>query len=410
MMEYRVSVQMEGADVFAGTLYVNARRGVQSASFRYDPAYLADDRAFPLSPDMPLAEGTLHTQGESLFRAFEDCMPDRWGRNLMLRGERMLALRENRAMRTLLEADYLAGVSDASRQGALRIWSDGAPVACAGEGVPREVSVPGLLAAADAAADDLDADVGDLIAAGSSLGGARPKASVVDEHGFLCIAKFPKADEGSIEDVCAWEKTVLDIAKDVDIRVPETRLLRVSGRSVLLLRRFDRDGEVRIPYISGLTAIQGNDGGRYSYLDLVSFLEEEGSSPQDDIPELWRRILFGCAVGNTDDHMRNHGFLRERNGWRLSPAFDVNPTPGNNSKHLRSFIDFDNDEAQPAAALAACEWYRVAEAEARAFARTLASSLSRWQKVAASNGVSKQSQQYMASCFDSAVEKLEDLG
>lgn len=409
-MEYRVSVQIEGSDVFAGTLYANARRGVQSASFRYDSAYLADDRAFPLSPDMPLVEGALHTQGDSLFCAFEDCMPDRWGRNLMLRSERRAASCENRAARALLEADYLAGVSDESRQGALRIWLDGAPVARAGEGVPREVSIPDLLAAADLAANDLDADLGDLMAAGSSLGGARPKASVMDERSCLCIAKFPKTDEGSVEDVCAWEKTALDIAENAGIRVPETRLLRVSGRSVLLLRRFDRRGEVRIPYISGLTAIQGSDGERYSYLDLVSFLEEEGSNPREDIPELWKRVLFSCAIGNTDDHMRNHGFLRERGGWRLSPAFDVNPTPGDNLKHLRSFIDFDCDDADPAAALAVCEWYRVTEAEARAFARALASSLRHWRKVAASNGVSKQSQQYMASCFEGAVEKLEDLG
>lgn len=142
----------------------------------------------------------------------------------------------------------------------------------------------------------------------------------------------------------------------------------------------------------------------------MSFLEEEGSNPREDIPELWKRILFSCATGNTDDHMRNHGFLRERSGWRLSPVFDVNPTPGDNPKHLGSFIDFDCDDADPEVALAACEWYRVAEAEARAFVRALTSSLRHWRKVAASNGISKQSQQYMASCFEGAVEKLGGMG
>lgn len=352
-MEYRVTIQLAGEDVPAGTLYTHVRHGVESASFRYDDAYLADRHAFPIAPDMPLSAAPLHTQGEPLFRVFGDCMPDRWGRNLMLRAERRAAREEGRTARTLLEHDMLASVDDRARQGALRLWVSGDPVAQEGDGVPREVRIPALLAAADRAAHDLDADIADLVAAGSSLGGARPKASVVDEHGVLNIAKFPKADELAIEDVCAWEKTALDLAAQIGIRVPQTRLLRVGGRSVLLLERFDRRRGQRVPYISGLTAVQGHDGGRYSYLDLVSFLEEEGGAPEADIRELWLRIVFSCAIGNTDDHMRNHGFLREGAGWRLSPAFDVNPTAGDNPKYLRSAIDFDNDEASVEAALAA---------------------------------------------------------
>ena len=405
-MELEVTLQIDGLDVRAGTLYAHARRGVESASFRYDVEYLANPRAFPFAPDMPLIDGSLHTQGEAMFRVFEDCMPDRWGRNLMLRAERRAARDEGRAARTLLEVDYLAGVSDEARQGALRLWLDGAPVADT-DGVPREVRIPDLLAAADRAAEDLDADVGDLIAAGSSLGGARPKASVVDERGALCIAKFPKADELPAEDTCAWEKTVLDLAGKCGIRVPDSRLLRVGGRSVLLLERFDRDGSLRIPYLSGLTAVQGNDGGRYSYLDLVSFLESEGSSPDADIAELWRRILFSCAIGNTDDHMRNHGFLHEARGWRLSPAFDVNPTPGDNPKYLRSAIDFENDEALPEAALSACEWYRLDRGQAVAEARKMAHVLKGWRKAASANGISKASIDYMVSCFNAAVNRLD---
>ncbi|MBQ9043079.1 MAG: type II toxin-antitoxin system HipA family toxin [Eggerthellaceae bacterium] len=404
-MELEVTVQIDGSDVRAGILYAHARRGVESASFRYDGEYLSHLKSFPLAPDMPLTDGSLHTQGEPMFRVFEDCMPDRWGRNLMLRAERRAAREEGRAARTLLEADYLAGVSDEARQGALRLWHDGVPVADAG-GVPREVRIPDLLAAADRAAEDLDADVGDLVAAGSSLGGARPKASVIDEWGALNIAKFPKADELPVEDACAWEKTALDLAGKCGIRVPNTRLLRVGGRSVLLLERFDREGPARIPYLSGLTAVQGNDGGRYSYLDLVSFLESEGSSPGADIAELWRRILFSCAIGNTDDHMRNHGFLREASGWRLSPAFDVNPTPGDNSKFLRSAIDFENDEALPEAALSACEWYRLDHGQAVAEARKMARVLKGWRKAASANGIPKASIEYMASCFEAAVGRL----
>lgn len=404
-MEYGVTVQIDGRDVLAGTLYAHVRRGVESVSFRYDEAFLADGLSFPLAPDMPLVQGAIHTQGESMFRAFGDCMPDRWGRNLMLREERRRARGEGRAARTLFEHDYLAGVSDAARQGALRIWVAGSAVADVG-GVPKEVRIPDLLRAADRAAGDLDADVGDLVAAGSSLGGARPKASVVDEGGALNIAKFPKPEELPVEDVCAWEKTALDLAASSGIRVPESRLLRVGDRSVLLVRRFDREGGLRIPYLSGLTAVQGDDGGSYSYLDLVSFLEEEGGAPESDIRELWRRILFSCAIGNVDDHMRNHGFLRQGAGWCLSPAFDVNPTPGDNPKYLRSAIDYDHDEADPGAAVAACEWFRVGRDEAVAEARSMSCKLKRWRKVATANGISKASQEYMASCMESGIGRL----
>ena len=405
-MEYRVTIQLEGEDIAVGTLYANVRHGQESASFRYDDSFLAEPRAFPLAPDMPLTHGALHSSGAPLFRVFQDCMPDRWGRSLLLRAERRAARAEQRTVRTLFEHDMLAGISDVTRQGALRVWVDGVPLASQSEGVPREVRLPDLLAAADLAATDLDADVGDLIAAGSSLGGARPKASVVDERGALSIAKFPKADELPHEDVCAWEKTALDLAAKAGIRVPPRRLIRIGGRSVLLLGRFDREGEMRIPYMSGLTAIQGDDGGRYSYLDLVSFLEEEGASPDEDIRELWRRVLFSCAIGNTDDHMRNHGFLREAGGWRLSPAFDVNPTPGDGSKYLRSAIDFDNDEAHPQAAISACEWYRLSRNAAREEAQGMARTLKSWRKAAAVNGISKSSCDYMADCLDTAVERL----
>lgn len=408
-MEYAVSIQIAGEDVRVGTLYANARRGCESASFRYDLAYLSNPAAFALSPDMPLMDGVLHAHGEGMFRVFEDCMPDRWGRNLMLRAERRRAREEGRAARTMLEHHYLAGVSDVARQGALRIWVDGSPVAEPWAGVPREVSIPDLLRAADRAATNPNEDVGDLVAAGSSLGGARPKASVVDENGVLNIAKFPKPDESMLEDVCAWEKTALDLAEAAGIRVPKSRLLRIKGRSVLLIERFDRKGKVRIPYLSGMTAVQGHDGGRYSYLDLVAFLEEFGISPERDIRELWRRVLFSCAIGNVDDHMRNHGFLRVRGGWCLSPAFDINPTPGDNTKYLRTEVDFDDDEAHPQVAVDACEWYRISSAEALAEARAMSSVIRHWRKVATANGIAKPSQDYMASCMDAGLERLASV-
>ena len=266
-MQLDVTVQIEGEDVLAGRLYQNVRHGDETATFSYAASYLDDARAFALAPDMPLGPGTFHSEGLRDFRALEDCMPDRWGRNLMLRAERARAREDERVPRTLFEADMLAGVNDEARQGALRVWdTDGRVLSGIADGVPRETSIPSLLRAADIAASDMDADVRDLLAAGSSLGGARPKASVRDEGGFLCIAKFPKADESAIDDVCAWEHVALCLMERSGIPVPVSRLLRVAGRSVLLTRRFDRRGRERVSYISGLTAVQGTDGGRYSFL------------------------------------------------------------------------------------------------------------------------------------------------
>ena len=407
-MEYNVTVQLEGQDVSVGTLYQNVRHGEETTSFVYSQAYVQDSRAFALAPDMPLGTGTFHSKGLSQLRAFEDCMPDRWGRNLMLRAERNAARAVNRAERTFFELDYLAGVNDKTRQGALRIWgADGTALAPNDCGVPREVGIPALLDASDRMSEELEVDIRGLVAAGSSLGGARPKASVRDERGRLCIAKFPKADEDAHEDVCAWENVAIQLMSACGIAVPRTRLIRVRGRSVLLLERFDREGDKRIPYISGLTAVQGQDGERHSCLELVEFMEECSVNPRADIQELWLRLLFSSAIGNTDNHLRNYGFLRMGKGWRLSPAFDVNPTPGDGRKYLASSIGFDAGEADPEAAMEACEYYRVTLPDAKQASARMAQVIGGWRKVACSNGISDASIERMATCFDAAAKRLK---
>lgn len=407
LMQYKVTTQIDGKDVLAGTLYQNVRHGQETASFSYDASYLENPKAFSLAPDMPLGGGTFHSEGLKEFRALEDCMPDRWGRNLLFRAERSRAYREQQTPRVLFEIDYLTGVSDKTRQGAIRIWDEtGQSLAPEEKGVPREVDLPALLNSADLAAVDMDADIRDLLEAGSSLGGARPKASVQDQQGTLWIAKFPKSDEDSISDISAWEKVSLDLMSECGINVPESRLIRIKGRSVLLLKRFDRVGGLRIPYISGLTAIQGNDGNNYSYLELVEFIEDAGSNPQEDIRELWRRALFSCAIGNTDNHMRNYGFLRSGLGWKLSPAFDVNPTGGSHAKYLSTGLDFDNRGADIEVALNMCEYYRVGASEAKNQMREMARALQSWRSKAHKQGISKASIDKMASCFDGGIEKL----
>lgn len=410
-MELLVTVQLEGEDVIAGHLFQSVRHGAETTSFSYDASYLAHPSAFALAPDLPLVGGSFHSEGLTQFRAIEDCMPDRWGRNLMLRAERNEAARERRTARTLFETDMLTGVNDETRQGALRIWNTSREQALSqsDKGVPREVSIPALLSAADSMARDMNADVRDLLAAGSSLGGARPKASVRDEHGTLCIAKFPKTEEGSLEDVGAWERVCLEVMRLAGISVPPSRLLRVGGRAVLLLERFDREGSRRLPYISGISAVQGHDGGRYSYLELVEFLEEYGSSPESDIRELWARALFSCAVGNTDNHMRNHGFLYDGSGWRLSPAFDVNATAGDAPKTLATSVDLDDPSAEPGFALDMCEYFRLSRRKAKGRAHEMALALKGWRKLAVANGISAASIEMMASCFEAGIAKLGEL-
>lgn len=401
-MQLTVTIQISGKDVATGKLFTQIRNGVETSSFTYEPSYLQNQHAFPLAPDMPLTAGTFHAQG--MIAAFNDAMPDRWGKNLLQRAEAKVAAQENRTPRTLFESDYLTGVSDTTRQGALRFWADEAPVAPQKTGVPKEVSIPALLGESYLLEEDENADVQDLFDAGSSLGGARPKASVVNEREALCIAKFPKKDESLVEDTCAWEFVALQLAKKAGINVPATKLLRIGGKAVLLSERFDRKQDTRVPYMSGLTAIQGKDGGQYSYLELVDFLEQYGSKPEVDIKELWSRILFSCLIGNTDDHMRNHGFLWDGKGWRLSPAFDINPTPGNGYKFLRNTIDFDDASATVKNALRAAENYRIEPDQAKKRLGQMRGVLKSWTRVASAQGISKTSIGHMSGTFENALQ------
>lgn len=223
---------------------------------------------------------------------------------------------------------------------------------------------------------------------------------------MLNIAKFPKAEETPAEDVCAWEGVALELASLCGMRVPATRLVRVAGRAVLLLGRFDRRGSSRVAYLSGMSAVQGQDGKSYSYLELVDFLEMEGSAPEQDVRELWLRVLFSCALGNTDDHLRNHGFLRDAGGWRLCPLFDVNPTQGDGEKYLSTAIDLDRRDAAPSAALDCCELFRVSRAEGRRSARKMADVLEGWRKLALRHGISTASAEGMRTCFESGIRRL----
>lgn len=408
-MRYVVTSTIKGEDAYCGDLYTSAHRGRESVMFQYCQEWQRD--GYPLSPDLPLQSAPFSSaQGFQELRAFEDCMPDRWGRNLLRREERLKAADEGRVPRMLLESDYLAGVSDLTRQGAVRIWSeDGRALADGRRGVPREVDLPDLLRAADLAAEDLTADVRNLIDAGSSLGGARPKASIREKDGNLYICKLPKADESGGGDVCAWEHVAMTLAGRFGIRIPESRLVRLGRRCALLARRFDRDGERRIPYISGMTAVSGNDGGEYSLLDLAQFIEAHGARAEADLVALWHRALFTCAIGNCDNHMRNYGFLMGEHGWELAPQFDVNPTPEEQGAQLACGVDDTDFSADPELAVDAAGLYRVDDAQALAACSSLARVLGGWRAVAAKDGLSGAAAETMAARFDGAAARLEKI-
>lgn len=335
----RVLVYVDAASepILVGSLFFDAamrRRAGVSATFTYDPAWLARPDSYAIDPALSIFGRSSTVLG--LPGCFQDCSPDRWGRNLVEKRLRAIALREGTGQRTLTDVDYLLGVADLTRQGALRLRhaSVNDPAAPAGPFidpdtvVPKLLELPRLLAAADAIERDPDdqSALKNLLDAGSgSLGGARPKASARDGE-RLMIAKFPHRDD--TWDVMAWEATALDLADAAGIPVPGRRLTRINGRAVLILDRFDRTPEGhRIPYISAMTLLRRSDGEVADYIDIADAIKDEGAAVTDDLAALWRRVAFSVAIHNTDDHLRNHGFTRAAGGWTLSPLFDVNPNP-----------------------------------------------------------------------------------
>ena len=313
-----------------GTLWAAERRGRSSFTFQYDDEWARSDLGYAIEPALPLVPGSKAAALE-LFGGIADSAPDRWGRSLLARAERSRAKAEGRAPRGMTELQYVLGVSDRTRSGALRFAAvDGGPLLAEDDeaAVPPIVDLPKLLAAAEGflANPESEEDLKILLAPGSSLGGARPKASVRDDTGCLSIAKFPKSDDPY--SIGAWEHLTLGMARDAGISTTDSEILRIDGKDVVLLRRFDRQGEVRIPMISAMAMLDASPQDAHSYLEIAEAIQRWGGEPRSDLLEIWRRMVFGVLVSNTDDHLRNHAFLLGGpKGWVLSPAYDINPTP-----------------------------------------------------------------------------------
>lgn len=405
MTQAEVYVEVGGVTVRAGTLYSHRRRGTESASFGYDGDYLARPDAYQLDPLLPMVSGTSQTAlGSALFGAFTDAAPDRWGRRLVQRREAALARDEGRAARSLGEMDFLLGVRDDLRQGALRFASGaGTPfLAETDAGVPALTDLPELLdlaARADADTADL-ADLQRLVRVGSSLGGARPKAHVRHGDGRIGIAKFPSASTDTWN-VMAWEKVAFELAAAAGVEVPRSELLDLAGRHVLVVDRFDRTATGdRIGYVSAMTMLEAKDGDQRSYLEIAEVIETRSLSATSELHQLWRRIVFSILVSNTDDHLRNHGFLHERgDAWRLSPAFDLNPDPTPGQKTLSTLIDTGDGAADLDLARSVAGFFRVNATLADEMIREVTAAVSPWRSVASSFGLSTSEIEGMAPAF-----------
>ena len=321
-----------------GTLYVNSLKGEESYSFEYDREWLKKTSLkITLDPELMPYSGRQYPFGKTIFGLFSDSSPDRWGRVLMNKRERILAGKEGRKPAKLYDSDYLLGVYDETRLGGIRFKTEPNGAFLSADKKTAAPPWASLRTLEEASRNFENEDIAlsekwlnQLIRPGSSLGGARPKATVIDPKEQLWIAKFPSRNDEN--DSGAWEMVTHDLAEICGLHVPEAKLEKFSKLgSTYLVKRFDRILNKRVHFASAMTLLGKTDGASVaegtSYLDIAAFIKSYGAQPKRDLIELWKRIVFNMAVSNTDDHLRNYAFIFTENGWRLSPLYDVNPVP-----------------------------------------------------------------------------------
>lgn len=405
MADFEVHIDLDGRTRPVGLARSNRVRGNETILFEYDPLWLNDPQCFSLEPALTLSRGAFPPPaGQAMFGSIGNSAPDTWGRRLMQRAERRLAEREKRAVRTLAESDYLLGVADKTRLGALRFrWvGDKTFQAPIQDGVPALVELGRLLQSTERILrnEETDEDLQLIFAPGSSLGGARPKASVIDQHGHLSIAKFPKeTDDYSVE---TWEEIALRLAGKAGIPTPHHELIYVGGKAVLLSRRFDRFGSKRIPFLSAMAMMGARDGERGSYPEIVDTLVRHGAQAKTDAHALYRRVVFNVMISNVDDHLRNHGFLwLGEAGWSLSPAYDLNPVPTDlKARVLTTNIDLDEGTCSLDLLEAASEFFGLTLSQARVIIKVVATVTATWREIAKEVGVRPAEITRMVSAFE----------
>lgn len=397
---------------FLGVLYAELIRGKEIFSFQYNEDWLSTSQVQLLDPDLNFYPGIQYLADEKKanFGLFLDSSPDRWGRILMRRREAVLARIEQRSEKKLFELDYLLGVYDDFRMGGLRFKSalNGEYLNNSKMTVPPWTSLPELAQISLKLEEDEDYNdqeylnwLNTLIAPGSSIGGARPKANISDQQGQLWIAKFPsKSDQ---ENIGAWEMVVHELALSAGLNVPQAKMVNYGGKfDIYLSRRFDRNPlKRRIHFASAMTLLGHIEGENHqqgvSYLEIAEFIQQHGTNVLHDLEELWRRIAFNICVSNTDDHLRNHGFIFKDNGWILSPAYDLNP---NESSHGLSLNISENDNSLSLdLVMEVGQYFRINEKLAKEIIQRIKDVVKNWRKYALKYNIPKNEIELKANAF-----------
>ena len=398
--------------VLMGILYVNVIKGTESYSFEYESEWLKKTKlSFSLDPAIMPYAGRQYPTAKNIFGIFADASPDRWGRILMNKRERLLAGKEGRKPAKLYDSDYLLGVYDESRMGGIRFKTNPDGPFLSDD---KDTAVPlwETLRSLEEASRNFESDetglsakwLNQLIRPGSSLGGARPKATVADTSGQFWIAKFPSGNDEN--DTGAWEMVAHDLAEMCGLNVPQAKLEKFSSLgSTFIVKRFDRVNGKRIHFASAMTLLGKTDGASAadgtSYLDMAAFIRANGAQPKKDLAELWKRIVFNMAVTNTDDHLRNHAFILTEKGWLLSPLYDVNPVPYGNELSLN--VDEGDNSIDIELAVSAAHHFGLNEIEARESAENILRTVrSNWPSLASRHGLSRKQQEEMRPAFSAS--------
>ena len=397
-----------GGPVQIGILSAHFAKAKKAFSFEYNKEWLARNTYQLLDPDISFYSGPQYPADKENFGIFLDSMPDTWGKTLMKRREAQNARARNVKAKTLYELDYLLGVYDETRMGALRfkIDPDGPFLDNDTQNPTPPWSSLGDLQEAvnqlenETESDDIRQWISVLIAPGSSLGGARPKANILGKDNDLWIAKFPSKTD--TVDRGAWEYLTYKLAIESGIEMAESKLEKISGtHHTFLTKRFDRDNGNRIHFASAMTMTGNTEESlrttTASYLDLVDVIENYGTSVDDNLKQLWRRIVFSIAVSNTDDHLRNHGFILGEKGWSLSPAYDINPSIEKNGLALN--INMDDNALDFDLVKSVGEFFRLSGKEMEIILNEVLDAVSEWRSVAKKIGISNSQQLLMKQAF-----------
>lgn len=392
-----------------GVLSAQQAKGKKAFSFEYDKDWLKTENKFLLDPDIQLYGGPQFPNQKENFGIFLDSMPDTWGRTLMKRREAQRAIENNEKPKTLYDIDFLLGVYDESRMGALRFKTDldgyflddNKNATSPPWSSIRELQHAAHIFENDTENEEVNRWLSVLMAPGSSLGGARPKANILDNDKSLWIAKFPSKTD--ITDKAAWEFLAYKLAINAGIEMAPCRIERIAGKHhTFFTKRFDRHGDERIHFASAMTMTGNNEDTirdtQASYLDIAEFISNHGANIESNLHQLWRRIIFNIAISNTDDHLRNHGFILTKEGWILSPAYDLNPSIDKDGLALN--IDTNNNNLDFELAKSVGEYFRLNNTQMDNIINKIVTVVIDWKAIATTIGISRAEQKLMEKAFN----------